>query len=572
MHILGISSLTHSPAAVLLGEKGIIAAMEESKLLRARECEGIPRRAVTFCLAKGGIQWKDVDSIAIASKPVRTWARQAYFRTQQIVKAPIASSYYQTKALGELARDLNNLRILGMLDGKLKAPVLLFDHALCHAASAFYASPFDRALILTLDEEGDGRCGLFAEGAGNEIRELRSVRFPNSLGWVYSQVTQLLGFRHHSEEHKMQWLSTTGEPVFCGLFLEMLRNGQKLWPHVNPRFFRRGFAGKVAFSDEFYRRLGTAKPADVRVDKQLHANLAASVQQACSVVVVELLESLRQQYGAKSLCLAGGLFLNQLIVADVEKKTAFERIFVQPAAANEGTALGAGWLAWHRVYKKPRLAPLTHLDWGPSYSNEEVKRVLDNCKASYHWLDFDERKIEEAMRLLRSGKIVAWFQGAAEFGPRALGNRSLLASPWGAYVNENLNDYVKHRESFRPFALSVTEEDCARYFDCSPAGCFMATMGLARSECREILKGFLLPEGRIRLHLVRRDANPLLWRLLKRFGESSPAPVLVNTSFNLFGEPLVITPRDAVRSYLCSGTDALVIENFLLSKGLISPT
>jgi carbamoyltransferase len=566
MYILGISSLTHSPAAVLLGEKGIIAAMEESKLLRMRECEGIPRTAITSCLAKGGIQQKDVDSIAIASKPLRTWARKAYFRMQQTAKAPIASSYYQTKALGELARDLNNLRILGTFDGKLKAPVLRFDHALCHASSTFYASPFDRALILTLDEEGDGRCGLFAEGAGNEIREVRSVRFPNSLGWVYSQVTQLLGFRRHFEEHKMQWLSTTGQPVFCGLFLEMLRNGQKLWPHVNPRFFRRGFAGKVSFSDEFFRRLGTSKPADARVDKQLRADLAASVQQACSVIVVELLESLRQQHGAKSLCLAGGLFLNPLFVADVEKKTAFERIFVQPAAGNEGTALGAGWLAWHHVYKKPRFEPPTRLDWGPSYCNEEIKRVLDNCKASYRWLNSDERKIEEAMRLLLSGKIVAWFQGAAEFGPRALGNRSLLASPWGAYVNENLNDYVKHRESFRPFALSVAEEECARYFDCSPAGCFMATMGSARSEYREIMKGFLLPDGRIRLHLVRRDANPLLWRLLKRFGESSPAPVLVNTSFNLFGEPLVITPRDAVRSYFCSGTDALVIENFLLSK------
>jgi carbamoyltransferase len=206
------------------------------------------------------------------------------------------------------------------------------------------------------------------------------------------------------------------------------------------------------------------------------------------------------------------------------------------------------------------------LDWGPSYSNEEIKQVLDNCKASYRWANTEDQKVEEALRFLRVGKIVAWFQGAAEFGPRALGNRSLLASPWSPYVKENLNDFVKHRESYRPFALSVPEDECSRYFDCSPAGRFMATMGFARPEYRKTLERFLLPGDRVRLHIVERATYPLLWNLLKRFGEDSPAPLLVNTSFNLFGEPLVITPRQAVRSYFCSGADALIAGNFVLSK------
>lgn len=565
-NILGISSLAHDPSAVLLGEGKVVAAIEEGKLLRTRDFQGIPRSAIDFCLTKGQVQWKDVRSIAVGSHPTRAWAKRALFRAREALRAPLSSTYYQTKALGELARELNHLRILGILQGKPTVPVLRFEHALCHAASAFYASPFDRALTLTMDEEGEGRCGLLAAGEGAQIRELRSIRFPNSPAWVYSQVTELLGFKWHSEEHKTQWLSMTGEPVFSKLFLEILRRDKDPWPRINSRFFRRGFAGDVAFSDEFYRHVGISEPAGGVTSEQLRADLAASVQEACSTVMVDLLESVRREFGGKFLCLAGGLFLNPLIVDAIERNSGYEQVFIQPAAGNEGTALGAAWLVWHGIEKKPRCVPTARLDWGPSYSNEEIKRVLDNCKTSYRWVDSDDRKIEEALRLLRAGKIVAWFQGAAEFGPRALGNRSLFASPWADYVKENLNDYVKHRESFRPFALSVPDEDCPRYFRCSPAGRFMATLGLALPESREMLKGFLLPGDRIRLHVVDRNANPLLWRLLKRFGEVAPAPLLVNTSFNLFGEPLVITPRDAVRSYFCSGADALVAGNFALSK------
>ncbi len=566
MHILGLSSLAHDPAAVLSGEQGIIAAIEEGKLLGIPESDGIPRKAIDFCLTKAGLRWKDIDIIAICSNPLRTWSRRAFFRAGQMCKAPISSNYYQIKALGELARELNNLRILSVLEGKPKRQLVRFEHALCHAASAFYASPFDHALIVTLDEQGDGCCGLLAEGVGNQIHKLHSIHFPNSLAWVYSQVTELVGFRQHSEEHKTQWLSTTGEPVFRDVFLQILRHGQGPWPHLNARFFRRGFARQVAFSDEFYKRLGISNHADGLDSQQLRANLAASVQQACSVVVTELCESLRKQHGAKFLCLAGGLFLNPLIVAAVEKETSFEQVFVQPAAGNAGTALGAAWFTRHHIHKRPRSAPLASLDLGPSYSNEEIKQILDNCKASYRWIETEDRKIEEAVRLLQAGKIVAWFQGAAEFGPRALGNRSLFASPWAPYVEENLNDYVKHRESFRPFAISVPEEDCTRYFDCSPAGRFMATVGFAHSESKQILKGFVLAGDRVRLHVVQREANPLFWKLLKRFGKNSPAPFLVNTSFNPFGEPRVITPRQAVRSYFCSGADALIVGDFVLSK------
>jgi carbamoyltransferase len=565
MRVLGLSALTHDPAAVLLGEHGIEAAMEESKLVRVRTTAGIPRAAMQYCLDHTEISWSDVACVAVASRPLRAWMRHALFRARRTPLAPISSGYYQTKAAGELGRELNNFRILELMKANPKSRLLQLDHHLCHAASAFYASPFDRALILTLDEQGDGRSGLVALGEGARIRVRHSIPFPHSPAWVYSQVTELVGYQPHHEEHKTQWLSLAGDPVFADLFVDMFRRERSV-PRLNSRFFNRGVAGHLAFSDYFYRQIGIAPSPEARAGDALRAQLAASVQKATETLVARWLELLRKRTGARFLCLAGGLFLNPLLVAALEENTGFERIFVQPAAGNEGTALGAAWLVWHRQWSKPRGDALTRLDWGPSYSNEEIKQVLDNCKAGYRWMNSDAERLDETLRLLQAGRIVGWFQGAAEFGPRALGNRSLLASPFAPYVKENLNDYVKHRESFRPFALAVTEEDCARYFDCSPLGRFMATLGRARAEHRRLLEGFLLPGDRARVQIVSRDVNPLLWALLKRFGEKAPAPLLVNTSFNLFGEPLVVTPRDAVRSYFCSGTDALVIGNFVLSK------
>jgi carbamoyltransferase len=215
------------------------------------------------------------------------------------------------------------------------------------------------------------------------------------------------------------------------------------------------------------------------------------------------------------------------------------------------------------------VAPLASLYLGPQFSNEQIKQVLDNCKATYRWCNSEDQKIDEALGLLQAGRIVAWFQGAAEFGPRALGNRSLLASPWAPYVVDNLNDFVKHREPYRPFSLSIPEEDCRKYFECTTNGRFMTTMATPTPKMRKLLEpvssGFIV-QDRVRLHIVAREDNALIWKLLRRSGEKGPAPILVNASFNLFGEPLVITPRDAVRSYFCSGVDTLIAGNFLLSK------
>jgi carbamoyltransferase len=581
MYILGLSAMGHHSAAALLGDSGIVAAIEESKLTRNRAASGIPREAIRFCLERAGISWDQIAHVAIASNPRSAWKRQTLFRARRAAVAPVQSTYFLNKALGELGRELNNQRLVkqmssaGSRTGNTR--VESFDHHLCHAASAFHASPFEQALIVTLDELGDGRSGFVGLGRGAEIRELTSLAFPHSLAYVYSQVTQLLGFSAHADEHKTQWLSLEGEPKHKDLFLEILRREPGGPPHLDPKFFTRTFGAEISFTKEFYRRLNVAAPdtkssatASAALTSAQRADTAASLQSAVEQTVCEWLSALRKEHDAASLCLAGGLFLNPLLVAAVESRAGFDRVFVQPASGNEGAPLGAAWLALHSHTKLPRSPEMPAPFWGPSFSNQEIKEVLDNCKANYHFSDTDAHKVDSVARLLHSGKIVGWFQGAAEFGPRALGHRSLLASPFAEYVTENLNDFVKHREAFRPFALSITAEDAPRFFHASPNARFLTTMATANDEGRKLLgalpRGFLLPGNLVRLHVVREADNPTFHKLLKRCGEDAPAPMLVNASFNLFGEPLVLTPRDAIRSYFCSGVDALAAGSFLLQK------
>lgn len=575
MFTLGISGLAHDSAAAGLSETGIVAAIEETKLLRTRTAVGIPREAIAYVLKRAGVAWHDLSDIAVAGLPLRAWAREAWLRARMMPLAPISSGYYQVKALGDLGRELNNHRLLPLLGNSNGPRIVPLEHHLCHAASAFYASPADRAVVLTLDENGDGLAGTVMLGEGGRLHLVRSIPFPHSLGWLFSQVTRLIGFSTHGDEHKTQWLGLQGDPAFESLFVEILGGQTADSPCLQSRFFTRGLVGSTAFSPCFYEAIGV-QPATAReapnnlppapLPESLRRQLAASVQQACSVVAAQIAEHARSATGARELCLAGGLFLNPVIVSEVERLTGFDRVFVQPAAGNEGTALGAVWYLRHQVQGVPRLAPIDHVYWGPSYSNQEIKNVLDNCKVHYRYHDSEDHQLETLIKALCAGKIVAWYQGAAEFGPRALGHRSLLASPWAPYVKENLNEYVKHRETFRPFALAVPAERATEFFDASGCARFMATLGRAKPQARGMLEAFLLPGDRVRLHVVEKSVNPALWRLLEMLGQSAPAPILVNTSFNLFGEPLVISPREAVRSYFCSGIDSLVIGSFSLTK------
>jgi carbamoyltransferase len=563
MRILGLSSFKRDPAAVLLRDGKVEAGIEDRKLLRSRT-RGMPITAIESCLHSAGISWQDLDAVAVASKSLQGWLRRSWTRAKQAAYSPLANAYYEADDVGLVAQQLNHVRRL-----RRRAPnttkIISLDHHLCHAGTAFFCSPFEKALILTLDEEGDGRSGMVAIGEGTNIRVLRTIPFPHSLAWVYTLITDLIGFAPREEEHKTQWLSLEGSPDLKDSFLKMLRSSSATAPKLNFSFFTRGLAGGLPLSAKFFQQSGLpGNPEEISKDQK--KVLAASLQHACTQLIGDWVEQLRTQHDIQSVCLGGGLFQNTLLVSDLEKRLGMGQVSVPPAPGNSGCALGAAQLAWHQISGKPRAEAPRQVFWGPKFREQDIKDVLDNCKARYALHNTEDRKIDAVVQLLGAGKIVGWYQGATEFGPRALGHRSVLASPWGSYVKENLNDFIKHREWFRPFALAVPEEDCARYFDASPLCAFMNSLAWARPEASVLPEGLLFSGNRVRLQVVSRDANPLFWRLLKRFGEQAPAPILVNTSFNLFGEPLVVNPRDAVRSYFCSGIDALVAGNFILAK------
>jgi carbamoyltransferase len=562
MRILGLSPFKHDTAAALFADGAIQSAMENDKILRSAS-NGIPEAAIEACLEKAGIKWDELDAIAVAANPYRDWWQRS--RSRLSPSNPIASTYHEVNELGGLARELNLIRMLRMKSAK-PIPLSEFDHYLSHAANAFYLSPFDKSLILTLDEEGDGICGTVMVGEGTRIRVLHKIPFPHSLGLVYSQITRVIGLVPHKDEHKTQWLSLEGEPEYKNLFLAMLRNPRTLLPHLNSDYVN--LAGRLKFTNRFYREIG-AQDETSELSETQRRNLARSLQDACAEIIASLVERLRQQNGIDSVCFSGGIFQNTLLVSALDQRLGMQKVYVPPAPGNSGCAVGAALLEWHRDGKNSRIQPVTEIYGGATYRRSEIKDVLDNCKARYSLHTTEERKLDYALQLLEAGKIIGWFQGAAEFGPRALGNRSLLASPWAPYVRENLNDFIKHREWFRPFALSIPEEDCDRYFECSGSCFSMNSLAVAKPDADILPEGFLLPGRLVRLHVVRQSSNHAFWRLLKHFGERAKAPILVNTSFNLFGEPLVVKPRDAVRSYFCSGIDALIIDNFVLSKSTI---
>jgi carbamoyltransferase len=571
MRILGLSSFTHDTAAALLEDGVIRASIEEGKLSRSKTTRGVPEAAIEFCLQRSAIEWKDLDHVAVASKPLQGWKRRSVAGAKISPLAPVASAYCQMAEIGRLAREMGHQRLLRLQDGAPVDRIVNVEHHLCHAASAFFLSPFERGLIVSMDEEGDGQSGLLAVGENSRIRVLRNIAYPHSLAWLYSKVTEALGFNPHVDEHKTQWLSLEGQPLYRDVFNELLTKSGRGGLRFNSGYLEHGVGGRFALSAKFWSKLRLPKNRAEWSDEQRRA-LAASVQHVCAEKVTEIIETLRKQEGINKVCLGGGLFQNVLLVAELEKNLGLNSIFVPPAPGNSGCALGAALYVQHQIRHAPRKPVNTDGYWGPSYSRHQIKDVLDNCKARFSFSIMRDRQTENAIELLLAGKIIGWFQGAAEFGPRALGNRSVLASPWAAYVKENLNDFIKHREWFRPFAVSVPDDDAPRYFECSQLCESMNSLARVRNGADALPEGFVLRDGLVRLHTVKKQSNPDLWDLLKRFGVSAPAPMLLNTSFNLFGEPLVVSPLDAIRSYACSGIDALLMDNFMLTKAPFQPS
>ena len=559
MFALGIWAFGRDSSAVLVDDTSIVAAIEEEKLGRTTAMGGIPRMAISRCLEQGNAKITDVELAAFPRRPTLSALREAGFRLRNVFSGSGAAWAH---VLGRNFQEAAQVRQIRRLYGATS--FLFLDHHLCHAASAYYTSPFERALVLTLDEGGDMRSGSLYLGEGDELRLLRPLRYPNSLGWLYSCVTELLGFRARRDEHKVQWLSKDGQPDFVSSFRKLFHWDSDGLPVLNTRYFGSSGEGDTAFSEAVLRDLRL----DSRViasDPQLRASLARSARDFIEEIVLTIAERYRKQHSVDSLCVAGGLFLNVFLIRALETRSGFKQVYAQPVAGNSGTATGAALLARKRL-GHPARQPRYHLYLGPGFSSGEIKAVLDNCKIIYKYPSGEEQLLAEAAEVLARDKIVAWFQGRTEFGHRALGNRSILASPFSEYVIENVNHYIKHREDFHPFAFSVPAEAAPRLFACSANCRFMTSLGKLKPDAPPGLERFSFEDGQVRVHTVDREANPRFWRLLHKFGERAPAPVLFNTSFNLFGEPLVSDPREAIRSFYCAGIDALAIGDFFIVK------
>jgi carbamoyltransferase len=525
MIILGIGGLGGDAAAAILKDGEIAAAVEESKLVRRRTHWGgrddMPERAIATCLELAGAAPGDVTAVALAG--------------------PVQSNQYPQRL---------HTRFPG-------SRIVVVDHHLAHAASAYYCSPFEEATVLTLDRGGDFRAGTRWQARGTKLTLDQEHYAPDSIGDLYGRVAELLGFEANTDEHKVQWLSITGDGRFKDLFAEIL-GGSCDGLRLDRSFFNPDRVLHGGFSGRFFKRIGVAEPGPI--PQELRPHIAAGLQQAMEDAVIRLAGK------GTNLCFAGGLGLNALLISALENRSGFQDVFVQPVAGNAGTAIGAVLETWHHIYGHSRRVPLHTLGLGPGFTAAETKQVLENCKLGFHYMLTTDDVIETAVAQLNDHKIVAWMHGRTEFGPRALGNRSILASPLNPYSTENLNTFIKHREPFRKFAASVPAELCSEYFETGPNSRFLATVGRVRSAHRDRFAAAALAGDLVRVHTVDRDENPIYWRLLHAAGRSTGFPVLYNTSFNLFGEPLVCTPRDAVRSFYSSGIDALFVGNFFLQK------
>jgi carbamoyltransferase len=553
MLVLGVASLDRNSAVALLDASATLAAIEEEKLNRSLGADNVPRLAIARCLEQAGARTSDLTLAALADLPQEARLRESGLGSKFSARRRSARDSRKSTSIRQLREHLNGVVKLAQ-----------FEHHLCHAASSFYTSGFDRALIFTLDSGAGSRCGQVSLGEGDEIRPLRAMHFPDSLSWFYSRITALLGLRPQKDEHKVQWLGRQGQPEYLPVFRKLFRRDSNGLPVLDRRYFAAGPDERGTFSPVFFRELKIHKDK-IRTDPAVCSSLARSAQLFLEETVLEIAHRFQAQTGADSLCLAGGVFLNVLLVRALETRSTFQHVHVQPVSGNAGTALGAAFLARKKLSGQAGRAVMSTLSLGPELTSQAIKAVLDNCKIIYKYMSGEEQLIGEAVKVLESGRIVAWCQGRTEFGHRALGNRSILASPFSEYVIENVNQYIKHREDFHPFALSIPAERASEFFDASPNCRFMASLATLKNPVAG-LQQFAFNGREVRVHTVEKNSNPGFWRLLNKFGETSPAPVLVNTSFNLFGEPLVSDPREAVRSFYCAGIDALALGSFLVVK------
>ena len=582
MNILGINAYHGNASAAIVCDGRLIAAVEEERFNRVKYAAGFPAQAIHFCLKAAGLTLNEIDHVAVPRNPY----------------ARLATKVFYALRMPSFARD--RAKVLVKFQGipealaqafdsdpkKIRAKFHRVEHHQAHLASSFYCSPFDRSALLSADGLGDFASTMWGLGSGNRMKIEGAIAFPHSLGLFYSAVTQYLGFLKFGDEYKVMGLAAYGQPEQLELFRDIVRfengssrNGFRLgldyfshhrtgpqmsWAEAD----KTPTLGKL-FSEGMERGLGPARSPDQGLE-QRHRNLAASLQARLEEVYLGMLRKLADRTRMKAVCLAGGVAFNCVANGKIFDTTPFEQVYVHPAAGDGGLSVGAAFFVWHQILGKPRSFVMHHAYWGPEYSGEEIRRAIDSnglAQKGFAIFELGEQELmRDAAAIIADGKILGWFQGRAEWGPRALGNRSIVADPRRSEMKDILNRRIKHREIFRPFAPSILEEATSDYFEKSHASPFMTLAYAVRPEKREKIPAPTHVDGTGRLQTVTREANPRYHALISAFRDLTDVPVVLNTSFN-DNEPIVCRPEEAIDCFQRTQMDALVLGDFLVTRG-----
>ena len=591
MYVLGVSCYYHDAAAVLLCDGVLVAAAEEERFTRIKHDFGFPKNAIRFCLAQAGVQGGDLDYAVFFEKPFRKLDRilmttlQMYPQSWRVFRESMISwmidkLWVETTMQAEL--------------GISKDKILFCEHHLSHAASAFLCSPFEEAAIMTVDGVGEWVTATYGVGRGNHIRLLKQIEFPHSVGLLYSAFTAFLGFEVNEGEYKVMGMAPYGKSRFVDKVWKLVRQNADGSFSLNLDYFSFHHSASQTYNHKFVQLFGEPRPPKMMFfteatsfpkyfgkppadypslarQNQHYADIAASIQQVTEELLLGMANHLYREIGLKQLCIAGGVGLNSVANSRILRETPFEELFVQPAAGDGGGALGAALWAYNCLIGKPRDFAMKHVYWGRSNTDAEIAHFLRDHNIPHHHFDQDDPLLDRVVDRLMRGKVVGWSHGRFEWGPRALGNRSILADPRNPKMKDIVNIKIKFREPYRPFAPSVLAEQAEKYFELPNAAKhlparYMLYVVPVRENQQANLPAITHVDGTGRLQTVFREECPRYYRLIERFGQASGVPVLLNTSFNLRGEPIVNSPADAFNTFSKSEMDCLIMENFLIEK------
>lgn len=589
-YILGISAFYHDSAAALIRDGEIIAAAQEERFTRKKHDPSFPMKSVEYCLKEGGVEIGDIDIVAFYDKPfvkferlLETYLAYAPFGIRSFISA-MPPWIKEKLFMKEHIKDS-----LGY-DGTIIFP----EHHHSHAASAFYPSPFEESAILTVDGVGEWATASFGKGKGNHLELFKEIRFPHSLGLLYSAFTYYCGFKVNSGEYKLMGLAPYGEPSYVDKILENLIDLKSDGSFkLNLKYFNY-CTGLTMTSRRFHELFGGPPRRSECELEQKHMDLAKSVQVVTEMAIMNMAEHVFKETGSKNLCLAGGVALNCVANGKILRGGPFKRLWIQPAASDSGGALGAALIAWHEYYGKDRCAhEIKDLQkaslLGPSFRDEDIEVYLKDNDIPYERLEREDLSRTVA-RLIAEESVIGWFQGRMEFGPRALGSRSILGDPRSQKMQSIINRKIKFRESFRPFAPSVLIENAKEYFDLDGESPYMLLVSPVSEEKRENVKAEEERKGMdklkvkrskipaithvdysARVQTVKREDNPVYYDLIRKFYEDHGCPLVINTSFNVRGEPIVCTPDDAYKCFMRTNMDYLVLGSFLVDKNKQDP-